>query len=114
MVDGADDSPEFDVEPVEVSGDRILVGQVLVTSAGLEVDAGAEAPAGAGDDDGPHVRVAVEEDLVELGDAGHLHKRPHLDAGLAHVEHEHRDPSVFGGIEIRAGQEDGDIGGLGP
>ena len=37
----------------------------------------------------------VEEHLVELGVAGDLHERPHLDARRVHVDDEVREPAVL-------------------
>ena len=37
-----------------------------------------------------------EEDLVELGLAGHLPQRPHLDAGQVHVDRKNEMPLCFG------------------
>ena len=44
-----------------------------------------------------------EEHLVELGVAGHLAQRPHLDAGSAHVEQEERDAPVASAPPGRCG-----------
>ena len=56
----------------------------------------------------------VEKHLVELGLSGDLAKRPHHYAGLMHVEQEVGDALVFGLPGIRAGQQDGEIGLVGP
>ena len=46
------------------------------------------------DDVGGRDAHVGEEHLVELVRAGHLHERPHLDAGRAHVDDEVRDAVV--------------------
>ena len=51
-----------------------------------------------------HARVG-EEDLVELGVAGHLPQRPHLDPRLVHVEQEVGDASMLGLVDIGARQQ---------
>ena len=45
----------------------------------------------------------VEEDLVELGLAGGLHERPHLDAGGAHVDREGGDARAASGTSSEIG-----------
>ena len=48
----------------------------------------------------------VEEHLVELGVAGDLHERPHLDAGRLHVDDEIRDALVLRRVGVGARQAD--------
>ena len=48
----------------------------------------------------------VEEHLVELGVAGDLHERPHLDAGRLHVDDEVRDALVLRRVGIGAREAD--------
>src|ERR687897_136731 len=52
----------------------------------------------------------AEEHLVEQRPAGHLAQRPHLDARLAHVDDEVRDPGVLGLVGVGAGDEHAQIG----
>ena len=52
-------------------------------------------------------------DLVELGLAGHLAQRPHLDAGRVHVEREVGQALVLGRLGIGAGDEHAPIGDVG-
>src|SRR3954454_19759508 len=47
----------------------------------------------------------LEEDLVELGLAGDLAKRPDVDVRLVHVEDEVGDPLVLGGVLVGAGEQ---------
>ena len=49
---------------------------------------------------------AVEEDLVELGSARQLSQRPDLDARRSHVDEEHREPVVSGGVCVRADEQE--------
>ena len=44
-----------------------------------------------------------EEDLVELGLAGHLLERADLDAGQVHRAQEERDALVLGRVRVRCG-----------
>ena len=46
----------------------------------------------------------VQEDLVELGVAGHLHERPDVDARGLHVEREERQAARAGGLGIGSRQ----------
>ena len=48
----------------------------------------------------------VEEHLVELGLAGDLHERPHLDARRLHVDDEVRDAPVLRHVGVGAGEAD--------
>src|SRR4051794_17522377 len=52
----------------------------------------------------------LEEDLVELGLAGDLAKRPDIDVGLIHVEDEVGDPLVLRGVLVGAGEEHAVLG----
>ena len=63
-----------------------------------------------------HDGVGVE-DLVELALAGDHLDRPHLDAGLAHVDEQERDALVLGRVGIGAGEREdvvGEVPGRGP
>jgi hypothetical protein len=51
-----------------------------------------------------HAHVG-EEDLVELGLAGDLEERAHLDPGRLHVDEERRHAPVLGHVGVGAGQE---------
>ncbi len=55
----------------------------------------------------------VEEDLVELGGTRHLDEWTNGHAGLVHRQGEHRDPAVFGCVEVGAGQEDAEVRDVG-
>ena len=57
-------------------------------------------------------RASVEEHLVEHGVAGHLAQRPHLDAGLVHVDREPGDALVLRRVGIGAGEQHAHVGGL--
>ena len=47
----------------------------------------------------------LDEELVELGLAGDLAQRPHLDLVLLHVHEEVGEPLVLGGVGVGAGDE---------
>ena len=51
-----------------------------------------------------------EEDLVELGLAGDLAQRPHLDAGRVHVDEQVRQPGVALAVRVAARDEDAPVG----
>ena len=62
----------------------------------------------------PHVG---EEDLVEVGRAGHIDQWPDFDAGGVHAEQQEGDALVLGGIRLGAHQAEDPIrqmGGAGP
>ena len=65
------------------------------------------------DDPVPRDTGLVEEDLVELRDAGHLHEWTHRDTRLVHRQGEHRDPTVFGDVEVGPGQQNPEVGVVG-
>ncbi len=46
-----------------------------------------------------------QEHLAEVGGAVHLHQGTHLDAGLAHVEHDERQTTVLGLVGVGASQQ---------
>jgi hypothetical protein len=52
----------------------------------------------------------VEEHLVELRGAGHLHERADRDPRLLHREGEHRDAAVLGDVEVGSGEQDAEVG----
>ena len=56
----------------------------------------------------------VQEELTELGVAGDLRHRPHLDAGGPHVDDQHRDAAVPGDRLVRARQDPAPAGVLPP
>ena len=56
-----------------------------------------------------HLHVG-EEDLVELGLAGDLAERPHLDAGRVHVDEQVGEPGVALAVGIAARDEDAPVG----
>ena len=55
---------------------------------------------------------AREEHLVEVGDAGDLAQRPHVDAGRLHVDDEVRDAAVLRLLGIGARDQDPPVGVL--
>ena len=60
-----------------------------------------------------HAHVG-EEALVELGLAGHLVERAHLDAGRVHVDEEGRDALVLGHVGVGARDDQAEAPTRGP
>ena len=54
-------------------------------------------------------RHVGEEDLVELGAAGHLAQRADLDARQVHRAQEERDAVVLAGLRVRPGHQDAPV-----
>ena len=107
---------------VEVAADGAGCGRAarLATATGAEAGA-LEHERGVGDGPavvdaadarvGGHARVG-EEHLVEQGPSGHLPQRPHVDAGLEHLEGEVADPLVLGHVGVGAGEQHAEVGHL--
>ena len=55
---------------------------------------------------------AVQEHLVEVGAARHLAQRPHLDAGLLHVDQQVGDAGVLRRVGLGAAQAEHEVGAL--
>src|SRR5699024_9553165 len=55
----------------------------------------------------------VEEDFVERGAAGHLANGAHRHPGCVHVDHEHGQPGVLGGLRVRPYECFSDVGQVG-
>ncbi len=93
VVEGAV-APGLLVEPSQIGlvDDLLLEGKVRPTLVGQR-RAGHGPALALGADHLVHRHEDVgEEDLVELGIAGHLHERAHVDAWIGHVDDERGDP----------------------